>query len=362
MDRLDIILNGAVEGDAITLQALRQQKWLHLAGVQSDIFAEHVDISIIQKVQPLTSYRPKHKQTYVLYHHSAGSPTVNMLMKQKQKIVLVYHNITPSHFFRYIDPEWVHRAELGRQQLKILQKKSCFAFADSQYNATELLEHGFIKPTVLPLTFDSTLLHQADNPILAAQIRENTLSLLFVGRFSPNKKQADLIKLLHCVQHKVPNAHLYLVGDRWNVNYDSWVEQIVATLGLGDSVTITNKVPEQDLVTFYRHCDFYVSMSEHEGFGRPYLESMVFGLPIVAFAEAGTRNTLGNAGILFHEKRYAELAGVFSRVQDDPPLRQRLIQTQTKRLEYFEESRVRQIFFNTLKRHHIINPNRPIED
>ena len=96
-------------------------------------------------------------------------------------------------------------------------------------------------------------------------------------------------------------------------------------LGLGaDAVAITGHVSHQDMLTYYRCADVYVSMSEHEGFGKPLIESMYCGLPVMAYASSAVPDTLGGAGILFHDKNYEALAELFDMLMDDDALRRAL--------------------------------------
>jgi glycosyltransferase involved in cell wall biosynthesis len=82
-------------------------------------------------------------------------------------------------------------------------------------------------------------------------------------------------------------------------------------------------------------------MSEHEGFGKPLIESMYFGLPVIAYGSTAVPDTLGDAGIVFYEKHYEALAELVNIVVTDDALRRRLIARQTKRVKTFLEPQVR---------------------
>jgi glycosyltransferase involved in cell wall biosynthesis len=95
------------------------------------------------------------------------------------------------------------------------------------------------------------------------------------------------------------------------------------------------------MLTYYRCADVYVSMSEHEGFGKPLIESMYCGLPVVAYASTAVPDTLGDAGILFHEKNYEALAELIDLLTRDAALRGRVIARQQERVQAFLEPQVR---------------------
>jgi glycosyltransferase involved in cell wall biosynthesis len=168
--------------------------------------------------------------------------------------------------------------------------------------------------------------------------------LLFVGRLVPNKRQDDLIKLLYFYRRITPTARLLLVGDPWVPEYANWLRALAADLKLGEAVLIRGHVSQPELVTYYRLASLYVSMSEHEGFGKPLLESMHLGLPVLAYAAAAVPGTLGGAGWLFRHKHFESLAEVVHLLVNDVVLRQRLVTRQAARAQQFLEPNVRRVW------------------
>lgn len=343
--RLDILLEGTTRGDAITDQALAQRDWLRTSGVQSDLFARYIHPSVADDVRPFAQFRGGKRP--VIYHHSIDSEVGAALIKRNQPLILVYHNITPAHFFKGIDPFWEEKMVNGRKQIASLLPHVTLAFADSSVNAAELVEIGFTPPIVLPIHVEKT-----DNVELnqtLAQKLDGEDAVLFIGRFAPNKRQADLVKLFYHLKRVRPSARLYLVGDPWTVGYDRWTDNLTHEFDLRDIITQTGKVSTQDLQTYLHYCKLYLSMSEHEGFGKPLIESMVAGLPILAFAEPGVSNTLGDAGVQFTEKRYPELAELVDLILSDESLRERISGQQKERVTRFMAENVRALFLDTLR-------------
>ena len=60
-------------------------------------------------------------------------------------------------------------------------------------------------------------------------------------------------------------------------------------------MTFTGHVSQQEMVTYYRAADVFISMSEHEGFGKPLIESMYFDLPVLAYASTAVPSALSAA-------------------------------------------------------------------
>ena len=343
-------LTGATAGDAITTQAMILCRWLRELGFRSNLYAQHIHESMQNDVQPLFNWRPARREFQAIYHHSIGSDVPAHLQEHGIRLVLVHHNVTPAHFFTHVDPAWAQRAHLGAQQLRDLRPHVDLALADSAFNELELRDAGYADTGVLPIVLDAAQYDLLDNPVLAAQLDAAGPTLLFVGRLAPNKKQEDLIKLLYCYRRFRPGAQLVLVGDRWDMGYDGWVERLAAELDLAEAVTLTGKVSQQEMVTYYRHADLYVSMSEHEGFGKPLVESMYLGLPILAYAAASVPYTLGEAGVKVHKKDFERLAELADILITDRELRERLIAAQRQRVQQFLEAQVRLKFHAFLDR------------
>lgn len=351
------VLTGATAGDAITTHAFDIQRWLRALGIRSEIYALHVHDSVANVVRPLAGYHARRHEPVVVYHHSIGSEVPDYLQAQGVHLLLVYHNITPPAFFRHVNPAWVRLAQQGRAQLAELQPQTALALAVSAYNQQDLLATGYTHTGVLPLVLPAEQYDLPSDDALAAALRAKGPYLLFVGRFAPNKMQEDLVRLLACYRRIQPAARLVLVGDPWIIGYDRFVRQLADDLDLADAVELTGKVSQQALVTYYREAALYVSMSEHEGFGKPLIESMLLDLPILAYAAGGVAETLGDAGIRFHAKPFEELAELVDMLVTDPTLRRRLIERQQQRVQTFLEPAVRQRFFAHLQTlAHLIGP------
>ena len=67
----------------------------------------------------------------------------------------------------------------------------------------------------------------------------------------------------------------------------------------------------------------------------PLLEAMHFDLPVVAFKATAVPYTLGDAGVLFTEKRFDVVAELMNLLVTDRELRARVLRRQRERLRYF---------------------------
>jgi len=342
-------MTGAAEGDAITGHATIIRQWLRDLGWNSQIYAHHIHPSVEEDVQHLSRYRRKRDEHWAIYHHSIGSDVPDFLAKQQLNLLLIYHNITPTTYFARSDPMRMELARKGRAQLLSLREQTGLAAADSAYNELELLEVGYENTAVLPLPLNQEKFDLPLNETLAAQLQQSGPRLLFVGRLAPNKKQEDLVKLLYYLRRLEPSAHLYLVGDRWEIGYDKWIEAMAADFEIGAGLTLTGKLSQQDMVTYYKNSDLYVSMSEHEGFGLPLIESMYCSLPILAYGTTAVPYTMDDAGVQFYKKDYEALAELIQLLMRNDALRQRVVARQHERVRSFLEPEVRAQFERLLR-------------
>lgn len=336
---------GAYIGDAVSDQALAIRRWLRESGFVSEIFAERIQTELVDDIYPAESYRPHAAETCLIYHHAVGSLIAERLKEIGLPQILIYHNITPPEFFAATDPALADGLRRGRRQLEQMRPRTMLGLGASAYNQRELIDLGYEPTGVLPIFLDEARYQLPSNEVLASECDSARPVILFVGRFAPNKRQEDLIKLLYCLRRMQPAASLVLVGNTDNRDYVAWLRSLARELGLDESaVRITGHISHQDMLTYYRGADFYVSMSEHEGFGKPLIESMYCGLPVMAYSSSAVPYTLDDAGILFAKKDYEALAELIDMMVTNEPLRRRVIARQAKRSQAFLEPIVRRQF------------------
>lgn len=329
-------LDAAVPGDAITDQAALFGRWLREAGAASELYALHVHPALAREVKPLPARASRVDR--VIYHHSIGSQAAERLIEGRAPLILAYHNVTPERFFRASSPAMAGQLRDGRAQLAALREQTAVALADSAYNERELRALGFARTAVVPIALDEARYRPVARPAGPDPV------LLFVGRIAPNKRQEDLIALLRAYRRIQPRARLALVGATWSAEYESHLRRLARSLGVEDAVDFAGHVSHDALLAHYASAACYVSMSEHEGFGKPLIESMLMGVPVLAYAASAVPETLGGAGMLFHRKDVEALAELVEMLRTDPELRRRAIEGGRRRAQAFLAPAVRRQF------------------
>jgi glycosyltransferase involved in cell wall biosynthesis len=282
----------------------------------------------------------------VVVYHVAGAARPGLaewFASLPARKVIDYHNITPSEFFRAYDPGISAIMAAGRRELASLAPRTALAIAHSELSRGELEAMGFARTLNLPVLVDFARLEAPGNEALLAELRTGKRErgdVLFVSRVAPNKRQEDVIKAFTLYRRVFrPTARLFLVGGADPPSYLRALEAFVARLGI-EGVHLVGKIPLADLISHYRNADLFLSMSEHEGFGIPWLEAMHFGVPVLAFAAGAIAETVGDAAVLFRAKRYDEVGALMHVLCTDEPARASLAEAGRRRVAELAPERV----------------------
>jgi glycosyltransferase involved in cell wall biosynthesis len=330
--RVHQLLAALSYGDAIGNEALAIQKHLRAAGFASDIFAEKVHPRVAHLARPLWEYaQVSAPDTVCLFHFSIGSAAGRLIHHAPDRLVAIYHNITPARFFLGFHPHLAGLCHHGRRELEAFADRTELGLGDSEFNRRELEAAGFRKTAVLPIVLDLSKYDAPGSPVVDRQYRDARTNLLFVGRIIPNKKIEDLIRVFAAYQRYVnPVSRLLLVGDtRGHERYLERLLEMVDYLRL-DEVVFTGQVDDDDLQSYYRAADLFLCLSEHEGFCVPLQEAMVHGVPVMAYDAGAVRETLHGGGILLHDKRPEVVAELVHRVLTEDGLRRGVLATQDR--------------------------------
>jgi len=300
------ILVAASPGDAITNNAMQIRKILREV-TQSEIYARYINDELIGDVHPLHEFdrrgAPRPRHDLLVFHASIGEPDVlSFLLERRERLVVIYHNISPSAPFLAYDAAFAGLLDGGRRELELLAPRAVLGLGVSSYNVDELHGLGYADARLSPLIVDAASLVEVEPDAATTNHLETQVKgpvVLFVGQLLPHKRPDFLIKAFHVMATNLaPDAHLILVGaDIRLPRYVDALRHLVNELNL-TGAWITGSVPVEQLVAFYRRADVFVTASEHEGFCVPLLEAMAFETPIVARAFGAIPETMGAAGLL----------------------------------------------------------------
>ena len=340
--RVDQFAPTVAYGDAIGGDIFELQRLFWKRGVASEVFADEARPGVEPFVRPWHDlHREPTKDAALLVHVSMGNTTLTQVAQLPQRKAVVYHNITPAHFFEGISDQLVEHSRLGRDQLRQLARTCELGIADSEFNRRELAEAGFDRTAVVPILVDPSAFDVTPDPRVAAELADERTSVLVAGQILPQKAILDVVDGFARYREGDASARLYLVGTTaMSGPYLERVRERIRDRGVEDVVRLTGAVSIEQYAAYFRGATVLLTLSDHEGFCVPLLEAMRSELPIVAHAAGATGETLGEAGVLLEDKSPDAVAAALERVVRDADLRRDLVERGRGRLADFASPRV----------------------
>jgi glycosyltransferase involved in cell wall biosynthesis len=338
-------------GDAIGNEALAIRDFLRDNHNETEIFTMHFHPRYANLVRNYLEYdRFSSPENMVIYHFSIGSLVTKKFLRLADKKIIIYHNITPHHFFLDFHRGLAKDCFKGRLELKSLADKVDLALGDSEYNRSELVAAGFKRTGVLPLVMDFAKFDQPPLPVLRELFADGKHNLLYVGRISPNKKVEDVIMTFNLYQkYCYADSRLFIVGEyRGFERYLHALQNLVREQRI-KNVHFSGHVPLAEVVSYFKLAHLYLHLSEHEGFCAPIPESFHLGIPVVAFDGGAVAETMNNGGVLVREKDFLKIAALCYEILSRPELKATILAGQEKALEKYRQQLTGQILLSYLR-------------
>jgi glycosyltransferase involved in cell wall biosynthesis len=275
------------------------------------------------------------------------------MLTREEPLLVYYHNITPAEFFARWEPEAAMSMEAARAELRDLARVSRLAMAPSRYSERELIDVGYRPTALTPLLIDFDDYQRRPNPkslaILQKQRDRGGAHWLFVGRLAPNKCQHDVIGAFAVYRQLFdPKARLTLLGGVTSDLYYRALRRLVVEIEVEGTVEFLGSVPFDVMLAYYRMCDVFVCLSEHEGFCVPILEAMHFGMPVIGYEAAAVPETVGDAGLVLTDKDPLMVACAVDRVLSDRAVKADLVEAGHARVEQLALPKAREALLSTL--------------
>ncbi len=325
------------DGDAVGNSTLSFHRFLLTQGIESRIVAMTIDDSLRDQAVDFKEYQLDPHSLKIL-HFAIPSPLTDFFLELTGKKGMIYHNITPPEFFVDYSEDLTRFTDMGRHHLARLVGAFDFCIADSQYNADELLELGFNDVQVFPIMIDLEAYAARDSEAYRRLFLDERKIMLFVGRITPNKGVEDLIKVLFFYKKYLSaNIRLIVAGNTKTLpRYFHALRDLAGRFLLtSDDLVFTGHIPFEELLSVYRAADLFISLSHHEGFCLPLIESMAMDRPIMARSVGAVPETLADAGILVEGQRVDEIAAMAEQIISSESLASSLRRRGQERLKAY---------------------------
>lgn len=339
-------------GDAISDEMLEIQRSLRERGYTSEIFIRFYEPRMAKHIHDFKEYKTfSSPDNIVVFHFSIGSPVSKMFFRIPDKKIMIYHNITPYSFFLDYHRILTRECYKGRLEIKLFVDKVDLALGDSEYNRKELEQFGYRNTGTLPLLLNLDRFDSPGDPVVQRIYNNGKWTVLFVGRVIPNKKFEDVIKVFTLYKRFFnPNSQLILAGDyRGMERYYFALQELLDRLEIQD-VHLTGHVDFQELVSYFKLADVYLSMSEHEGFGVPLLEAFQNRIPVVAYNAGAVEETMNGGGILLSAKEYLKTAVLLDRICNDRAFKNEIVTHQLLALKKYSRENVSRILMSHIEK------------
>lgn len=172
-----------------------------------------------------------------------------------------------------------------------LAREAGWVAATSTDEVFELVRMGRARSrtSVVPCGVDT----RAFSPDGPAASRTDRPRIVSVGRLVPRKGFETLI----CALPRVPDAELVIVGGPAHAALSDdaqaqHLQRLAGQLGVGDRVRLLGAVTRDEMPSLLRSADVVACTPWYEPFGIVPLEAMACGVPVVATAVGGIRDTV----------------------------------------------------------------------
>lgn len=331
------IVSNLSYGDGVGNCVLSLAESLSELGFSNKIMAFYVDPRVKSEyIVNGNIYEPEvGEDDIIIYHFSYGEPLNYIIENLLVKKILVYHNVTPPHFFRGINNDIMKACLWGIYDASKTAGKYLKCITLSEFSKNNLMEMGWKNEdiVVIPLFRNDDKRAVANKKIVDRYNSNGYVNVLFTGRMAPHKKIEDVIKIFSYYQkHFNIKSRLILTGKTGFPNYYNALVDYIQDLNV-KNVIFSGHVSEEDLEAYYAVADIFLCMSEHEGFCIPLVEAMKRKIPIIAFSATAVPDTLGEAGILVNVKDEEEIAYSMNRLMTDLDYKMSVISSQSKRVD-----------------------------
>jgi glycosyltransferase involved in cell wall biosynthesis len=248
-----------------------------------------------------------------------GMPFFSPVWKRGRPSMVWVHHVH-GEMWRMVLPESERLARAGellesRIAPPLYRRASIVTLSDS--SKSELVGDLGFRPdrvTVVPPGVDARFtpgdVEKADHPLLVA-----------VGRLVPVKQYERLIRTFARVVERHPTLELVIVGEGYERPI---LEELVAELGLGDSVKLPGHLTDREVLDLYRRAWAVTSASAREGWGMTITEAAACGTPAVVTRIPGHVDAVvdGESGLLVGDED--EAVETLDRFLSDEVLRKQL--------------------------------------
>lgn len=208
--------------------------------------------------------------------------------------------------------------------LRLLQKRFIYKREwkqKSKYIDNVIVVSDFCKDETieyLPFTKEqiTTIYHGIDFSFFKTEEQRETLktkTFLHISQFQPKKNIYRIIEAFRIANIKIPDIKLKIICPGYP--YASNHENIEI---------INTYVARDEIIKLYHNSYAFIFPSLHETFGKPILESMASGIPVITSKTTACGEIAGSKAILVNPYSISDIADAIIQISEDVGLRKQL--------------------------------------
>ncbi len=170
--------------------------------------------------------------------------------------------------------------------------------------------------------------------------------LIYVGNVYPHKNPERLVLAMNLARKKVDRLGLVFVGgeDYFYKRLKKFVSQHRIK-----NIVFVDYVSDYRLDILFHNALAYIRPSLYEGFELPPLEAMSRGIPVISSRHSCATEILGKATFYFNPKNIKDIARAIVQINDEPILREKLIQRGYQQIKKYSWKKMAQKTLNLYK-------------
>lgn len=256
------------------------------------------------------SYDGKNKIIKEIYRINARKkyPKIvkNKIKKEKYDLVIDYSSnlLKYENFFSDVPIiAWVHFSLTFGQELKNKRIEK-YKKQYSKYFKIVTICESMKKEFIEKLEFNEEKIEMIYNPVdikfLEKQAEKINLKIekflkedyfLYVSRLTDQKQPEQVVDIYYKLKQQGIKKKLYIIGNGDKIEL---IKQKINEYNLKDDVTLLGQV--ENPYPFFKNAKLFIHTSKYEGLGMVLVESMVFGIPVVAYdCPTGPKDILGDS-------------------------------------------------------------------
>lgn len=227
-------------------------------------------------------------------------PFISAAINQKVPFVVTLHGLNINRKNNNLEKEFEIKS------IESLNKSGVYIILTGSRMLTDIKKNCQLTDDSLFITInegiDKTSFEKYDKKTVMREYGiEGKKILISVGALTEDRNQIALVSAISELKQSTKDKiKVFIIGKG---NMEDSILREIKNKNLSDIVELTGYLKQKDISKYYSIADITIVLSKVEGFGRPILESYLYGVPVIAFSDLDAVNDLYKEGCMFKIER-----------------------------------------------------------